>query len=101
MNSSARTTNSEAMFSSCRRTTTDHSASTAWCTMVQKKQPAHRVKKKPNANNQEKLNCNGCTAAPIMLNTKAANATAPKMSDKPAKRPVSKYSPSGVGTSCC
>src|SRR5256885_16609845 len=68
--------------------------------MVQKKQPAHRVKKNPNANSQEKLNCFGSSAAPAPQSASATNATTPRITDNPAKRPLSKYSPSGVGALC-
>src|SRR2546430_16258637 len=68
--------------------------------MVQKKQPAHRVKKNPNANSQEKLNCFGSSAAPAPQSASATNATTLRITDNPAKRPLSKYSPSGVGALC-
>src|SRR5437588_10390583 len=68
--------------------------------MVKKKQPAQRVKKNPNANSQEKLNCFGSIAAPAPQSASPTNATTPRMTDNPAKRPVSKYSPSGVGALC-
>src|SRR5437588_12632425 len=68
--------------------------------MVQKKQPAHRVKKNPNATSQEKLNCLGSSAAPAPQSASATNATTLRITDNPAKRPLSKYSPSGVGALC-
>src|SRR6266571_2881053 len=68
--------------------------------MVQKKQPAHNVKKKPNAKSHEKLSCFGSIAAPAPQSAKATNATMPSKTDRPAKRPLSKYSPSGVDAFC-
>src|SRR6266571_1697769 len=68
--------------------------------MVQKKQPAQRVKKKPNAKSQEKLSCLGSIAAPAPQSASATNAITPSRMDRPVKRLLSKYSPSGVGTVC-
>src|SRR6266403_783902 len=68
--------------------------------MIQKKQPAHNVKKNPNAKSHEKLSCFGSIAAPAAQSANATNATTPSNTDRPAKRPLSKYSPSGIGALC-
>src|SRR5260370_7311546 len=68
--------------------------------MIQKKQPAHNVKKNPNAKSHEKLSCFGSIAAPAAQSANATNATTPSNTDRPAKRPLSKNSPSGVGPLC-
>src|SRR5450755_1665279 len=66
--------------------------------MIQKKQPARSVKKKAKAKSHEKLNWWRLTKAPTAQSAKLNKPTTANSNDKPAKRFVSKYSPSGTGT---
>src|SRR5437763_17144625 len=51
-------------------------------------------------NNHEKLNCSGDVTAPIKQSKSPTTAPPASSKDKPLKRLVSKYSPSGAGTIC-
>src|SRR4051812_15908003 len=66
--------------------------------MIQKKEPAIRVKKNANAKSHEKLNWCRYQKAPTTQSPKLINPTMARRNEKPANRLASRYSPSGTGT---